>query len=77
MVTPALAVAAPAPVIVQQPAPAQQISVSPSETSKMIEIAQVKGEVHAQSIQKVGELADRNPHETVSVIRHWLHDAPA
>jgi flagellar M-ring protein FliF len=78
MVTPALAVvAAPAPTIVQQSAPIQQISVSPSETSKMIEIAQVKGEVHAQSIQKVGELADRNPHEAVSVIRHWLHDAPA
>ena len=69
--------AAPAPTIVQQSAPIQQISVSPSETSKMIEIAQVKGEVHAQSIQKVGELADRNPHEAVSVIRHWLHDAPA
>jgi flagellar M-ring protein FliF len=77
IVTPALAVvAAPAPTIVQQAAPTQ-ISVSPSETSKMIEIAQVKGEVHAQSIQKVGELADRNPHEAVSVIRHWLHDAPA
>jgi flagellar M-ring protein FliF len=43
----------------------------------MIDIAQVKGQVHAQSIQKVGELADANPAETVSVIRGWLHGAPA
>jgi len=46
-----------------------------SKTAKMIDIAQVKGQVHAQSVQKVGELADRNPHETVAIIRHWLHDA--
>jgi flagellar M-ring protein FliF len=45
-----------------------------SETAKMIDIAQVKGQVHAQSVQKVGELADRNPQETVAIIRHWLHE---
>ncbi len=49
----------------------------PSETSKMIEIAQIQGQVHAQSVQKVGELADRNPHETVSIIRDWLHENAA
>ena len=27
----------------------------------MIDIAQVQGQVHAQSVQKVGELADKNP----------------
>ena len=41
----------------------------------MIDIAQVKGQVHAQSVHKVGELADKNPNETVAIIRHWLHDA--
>ena len=46
-----------------------------SKTAKMIDIAQVKGQVHAQSVHKVGELADRNPQETVAIIRHWLHDA--
>lgn len=46
-----------------------------SHTVKMIDIAQVRGQVHAQSVQKVGELADGNPHETVAIIRHWLHDA--
>jgi flagellar M-ring protein FliF len=33
--------------------------------------------VHAQSIQKVGELAERNPHETVAIGRQWLQDVPA
>jgi flagellar M-ring protein FliF len=46
----------------------------PSHTAKMIDIAQVQGQVHAQSVQKVGELADKNPNEAVSIIRSWLHE---
>ena len=49
----------------------------PSQTAKMIDIAQVQGQVHAQSVQKVGELADKNPNETVSIIRSWLHESAA
>ena len=45
-----------------------------THTSQMIDIAQVQGQVHAQSVQKVGELADKNPQETVSIIRQWLHE---
>ncbi len=52
-------------------------SAEPSETSKMIDLAQVQGQVHAQSVQKVGEIADRNPGETVSIIRQWLHENAA
>ena len=40
----------------------------------MIDVARVQGQVHAQSVQKVGELAEKNPHEAVSVIRSWLHE---
>jgi flagellar M-ring protein FliF len=54
-----------------------QFRAEPSETSKMIDLAQVQGQVHAQSVQKVGEIADRNPHETVSIIRQWLHESAA
>ena len=54
-----------------------EIQVSPSQAAKMIDIAQVQGQVHAQSIQKVGELVTRNPNETVSIIRQWLQDTPA
>jgi len=48
-----------------------------SATSKMIDIAQVQGQVHAQSVQKVGDLADKNPNETAAIVRHWLHEQPA
>jgi flagellar M-ring protein FliF len=47
-----------------------------SATSKMIDIAQVQGQVHAQSVQKVGDLAERNPNETVAIVRQWLHEQP-
>jgi flagellar M-ring protein FliF len=49
----------------------------PSHTAKMIDIAQVQGQVHAQSVQRVSELVDRNPTETVSIIRTWLHEGAA
>ena len=49
-----------------------QMHAVPSQTAKMIDIAQVQGQVHAQSIQKVGELANRNANETVSIIRQWI-----
>jgi flagellar M-ring protein FliF len=52
----------------------EEIKAVPSQTSKMIDIAQVQGQVHAQSVQKVGELADQNPNEAVSIIRTWLHE---
>jgi len=58
-------------------ATAEDIKPGPSQASKMIDIAQVQGQVHAQSVQKVGELADRNPNETISIIRNWLHENAA
>jgi flagellar M-ring protein FliF len=51
-----------------------EIKAVPSATAKMIDVAQVQGQVHAQSVQKVGELADKNPTEAVSIIRSWLHE---
>jgi flagellar M-ring protein FliF len=48
-----------------------------NRTSAMIDVAQVQGQVHAQSVQKVGELAQKNPQEAVSIIRNWLHEDAA
>ena len=60
------------------PAPSpEEIKAVPNQTAKMIDIAQVQGQVHAQSVQRVGELVDRNPNETVSIIRTWLHESAA
>ena len=54
----------------------ESVAIS-NRTSAMIDIAQVQGKVHAQSVQKVGELAEKNPHEAVSIIRSWLHEDAA
>jgi flagellar M-ring protein FliF len=46
----------------------------PGATAQMIDVAQVQGQVHAQSVHRVGELAERNPSETASIIRQWLSE---
>jgi flagellar M-ring protein FliF len=52
-------------------------NIEPSETARKIDIAQIQGQVHAQSVQKVGELADKNPSEAVSIIRQWMNEPHA
>jgi flagellar M-ring protein FliF len=49
----------------------------PNRTATMIDYAQVQGQVHQQSVQKVGELADKNPNETAAIVRAWLHEDAA
>ncbi len=43
-----------------------------SATASAIDVATIQGQVHAQSVHRVGELAERNPNETVAIIRQWL-----
>jgi len=52
--------------VVQLPA------VNAQQTAHLIDVAQVQGQVHAQSVHRVGELADRNPGEAAGIIRQWL-----
>jgi flagellar M-ring protein FliF len=52
----------------------ENVKAETSHTAKMIDIAQIQGQVHAQSVQKVGELADKNPREAVSIIRQWMNE---
>ncbi|MEW6450545.1 MAG: flagellar basal-body MS-ring/collar protein FliF [Pseudomonadota bacterium] len=75
----AVAAAASASAAAKLPAPsaAEAAAALPNRAVEMIEIAQVQGAVHAQSVEKVGELADNNPNETVAIIRSWLHEAAA
>ncbi len=42
--------------------------------ANMIDVATIQGQVHAQSVHRVGELADRNPNETAAIIRQWLQE---
>jgi flagellar M-ring protein FliF len=45
-----------------------------NSTAHLIDVAQVQGQVHAQSVHRVGELAERNPNETVAIVRQWLSE---
>ena len=56
------------------PQPVHQPQIANNATAQMIDVAQVQGQVHAQSVHRVGELADRNPNETASIIRQWLSE---
>jgi flagellar M-ring protein FliF len=55
----------------------QNLIPGPNATAQMIDVAQVQGQVHAQSVHRVGELAERNPNETASIVRQWLSEQPA
>ena len=44
-------------------------------TGKLIDGAQIAGEMQAASIQKVGDLVRANPNEAVTIIRAWLQEA--
>ena len=45
-----------------------------SAASQLIDVAQVQGQVPAQAVHRVGELAERNPNETASIVRQWLNE---
>jgi flagellar M-ring protein FliF len=55
------------------PADAGQ-ALLPNSTAQLIDVAQVQGQVHAQSVHRVGELAERNPNETATIVRQWLSE---
>jgi flagellar M-ring protein FliF len=61
-----------------EPAEAQATpgqALLPGATANFIDVAQVQGQVHAQSVHRVGELAERNPNETAAIVRQWLSEA--
>src|SRR6201996_241599 len=61
----------------QQVAAGQSLVPGVNSTAQMIDVAQVQGQVHAQSVHRVGELAERNPNETAAIIRQWLSEPAA
>jgi flagellar M-ring protein FliF len=73
----ALASALTAPALTDESTPAASSSHAlvpggPNATANAIDVATIQGQVHAQSVHRVGELAERNPNETVAIIRQWL-----
>ncbi|QOZ28594.1 flagellar basal-body MS-ring/collar protein FliF [Bradyrhizobium sp. CCBAU 51753] len=76
-VIPVLTGAAAVPALAEarsEAATGQALIPSGSGAAQLIDVAQIQGQVHAQAVHRVGELADRNPNETVSIIRQWLSE---
>lgn len=48
---------------------------APSE--KMLAVAQIKGQLKAQSVEKIGQLVSQNPADSVAVLRGWIHEKAA
>jgi flagellar M-ring protein FliF len=55
-------------------APGTPLLPGSSTANQMIDVAQVQGQVHAQAVHRVGELAERNPNETAAIVRQWLSE---
>jgi flagellar M-ring protein FliF len=74
-----VAEALPAPSGDQVPALTDGSAAAPGQSLvpagiNQIDVAQVQGQVHAQTVHRVGELAERNPTETASIVRQWLSE---
>ena len=61
----------------QAPATGNNLVPGVNNTAQMIDVAQIQGQVHAQSVHRVGELAERNPNEAAAIIRQWLSEPAA
>jgi flagellar M-ring protein FliF len=55
----------------------QPVMRADNPAARLIESAQIMGEAHQKSMQKVGELVQSNPQETVSVLRQWMNERTA
>lgn len=43
-------------------------------SDRMLAIAQIKGQLKAQSVEKIGGLVSQNPSDSVAVLRGWIHE---
>ncbi|MET3891080.1 flagellar M-ring protein FliF [Bosea sp. OAE506] len=47
----------------------------PSE--RMLAVAQIKGQLKAQSVERIGQMVAQNPADSVAVLRTWIHEKAA
>jgi flagellar M-ring protein FliF len=45
----------------------------PSTTERMIEASQINGSIQAKSVERVGDLVQENPQETIAILRQYIH----
>ena len=42
------------------------------EDESMVNIAQIEGQMRASSLRRIGELVEKHPEETLSIMRGWM-----
>jgi len=63
------------PIALAAPTPEQQAAMQIKDnSSEMIDIARIEGQVRESSIRKVGEIVQKHPDETMTILRGWLHE---
>jgi flagellar M-ring protein FliF len=59
----------------------QQMLAAPSSaetpSERMLALAQIKGQIKAQSVEKIGGMVNQNPSDAVAVLRSWVHEQPS
>lgn len=50
------------------------IEVEPPQSDRMLAVAQIKGQLKAQSVEKIGHMVSQNPADSVAVLRTWIHE---
>jgi flagellar M-ring protein FliF len=63
--------------VIMSPQPGVPAEALDSTTAQAIEQAKALGSLQAESLQKVGELIEQHPNETMGVIRTWLGESQA
>lgn len=53
------------------------IQVEPPASDRMMAVAQIKGQLKAQSVEKIGAMVAQNPADSLAVLRSWIHDKAA
>jgi flagellar M-ring protein FliF len=42
------------------------------EDESMVRLANIEGQLRASSIRRLGELIDKHPEESLSIVRSWM-----
>ena len=51
----------------------EEIEVSNPELDEMISLRQIEGRIKASSLKRIGDIVEKHPEETLSIIRTWLY----
>jgi len=57
--------------------PAALESAQPEEPEQMIDIRSIEGKLRASSVNKITEIVDRHPDESLTILRNWMAEGNA